>query len=115
MHSFNAAIHDGQLEEPSDETMEAQELKTLLYDEIYRLPTKCRQIFLFSRQEGMTYAEIANQLNISVKTVENQISIALKRLRKRLRDHNSTGKMLLVLIILLSLFGGTILENGILY
>ena len=113
--SFNAAVHDGQVEKPSHERMEAQELETALYDEIYQLPAKCRQIFLLSRQDGMTYAEIANQLNISVKTVENQISIALKRLRKRLADYNNTGKMVFVLIILLSLFGGTILENGILY
>lgn len=112
--SFSAAIHDGQTDNPSDEALEVEELKAELYDEIYNLPEKCRQIFLLSRQQGKTYNEIAEQLNISVKTVENQISIALKRLRRRLFEHNNPGHTLPLLLIFLTLFGGEALKNGIL-
>lgn len=111
--AFNSAIHDGQSENPVDEAMETAELEAELYDEIYKLPEKCREIFLLSRQDGKTYKEIAEQLNISVKTVENQISIALKRIRKRLFEFNKSGKILLLLLILLTLFGGKAAESGI--
>lgn len=45
------------------------------------LPAKRRQIFIMSREEGMSNAEIARKLNISPKTVENQITLALRQLR----------------------------------
>lgn len=46
------------------------------------LPTRCRQIFVLHREEGFTYQEIAELLEISVKTVENQMGKALQYLRK---------------------------------
>lgn len=46
------------------------------------LPPECRKIFILSRDEGLSYAEIADRLSISPKTVENQISKALKAVRK---------------------------------
>lgn len=51
---------------------------------IDHLPERCRLVFILNRQEGLTYAEIAGVLEISEKTVENQISHALKTLRKEL-------------------------------
>lgn len=48
---------------------------------INSLPDKCRQIFLMSRTEKMSNQAIADRLQLSIKTVEAQISIALKRLR----------------------------------
>ncbi len=56
-----------------------------LQDAIRRLPTRCRLIFTLSRQQDMTYAQIAHSLGISVKTVEVQMSRALQRLRLWLR------------------------------
>ncbi len=50
------------------------------------LPDECRKIFRMSRQEGMKYSEIAEKLNISVKTVETQISRALAKLKFELKD-----------------------------
>lgn len=50
------------------------------------LPEKRREIFRLSREEGLTYLQIAKQLNISVKTVENQMGFALKSLREQLRN-----------------------------
>jgi RNA polymerase sigma-70 factor (ECF subfamily) len=49
------------------------------------LPPKCKAIFLLSRQEGMKYQEIAEHLHISVKTVEKQMGIALRKLRSELK------------------------------
>jgi len=51
------------------------------------LPERCREIFRLSRIHGMNNREIARKLNISPNTVENQISIALKKLRMKLKDH----------------------------
>lgn len=51
------------------------------------LPEKCREIFVLSRFEEMTYREIAATLKISVKTVENQMITALKKLRVSLQDY----------------------------
>lgn len=51
------------------------------------LPEKCRQIFTMSKIEGLKYREIARQLEISENTVENQMAIALKKLREALKNH----------------------------
>lgn len=69
------------------EQMEATELQTLINKTIDALPAKCRIIFSMSRFEDMKYKEIAHELNISVKTVENQISKALKLLRLSIEPH----------------------------
>ena len=51
------------------------------------LPSKCRAIFALSRYEEMKYKEIAEHLEVSVKTVETQMSIALKRLKEYLEPY----------------------------
>jgi len=48
---------------------------------IEKLPEKCRIIFLLQRQEGLTYKEISEVLNISLSTVETQMGRALKKIR----------------------------------
>ena len=67
--------------------MEEAELADRINKAIQKLPEKCREIFLLCRFEELRYAEIAEKLNISVKTVEMQITIALKKLRKELSDY----------------------------
>jgi RNA polymerase sigma-70 factor (ECF subfamily) len=62
------------------ENLIAAEQEEMLMSAIDRLPQKCREIFLLSRMNRLSNRDIAMQLNISVKTVEGQISIALKRL-----------------------------------
>jgi len=64
--------------------IESMELEEKISEAIQSLPEKCRQIFELNRFEGLKYSEIAIQLNISVKTVENQMSKALKILRSKL-------------------------------
>jgi RNA polymerase sigma-70 factor (ECF subfamily) len=63
-----------------------QELEDNIKRAINTLPPQCRTIFTMSRFEEMRYAEIADKLKISVNTVENQISKALKILRSELKD-----------------------------
>jgi len=71
----------------SQENIEGMELKTHISKAIDQLPDKCRIIFAMSRYEEMTYKEIAASLDISVKTVENQISKALKLLKAELKPY----------------------------
>jgi RNA polymerase sigma-70 factor, ECF subfamily len=61
--------------------MERAELKTALESAINKLPEQCRLIFRMSRVEEMSHKAIAEQLELSPKTVENQIGKALKLLR----------------------------------
>lgn len=77
----------------SSEVMEAEELRATIYDEIQKLPPKCRAIFILSREEGLSYKEIAAQLEVSTKTVENQIGIALKRIRKRVNTYTKQNQL----------------------
>jgi RNA polymerase sigma-70 factor (ECF subfamily) len=60
---------------------EREELQKVVEDCLADLPKQCREIFELSRNENLTYNEIAQKLSISPKTVENQIGIALKKLR----------------------------------
>ncbi|NLN30628.1 MAG: sigma-70 family RNA polymerase sigma factor [Bacteroidales bacterium] len=55
-------------------------------DVLERLPARCGQIFCMNRFEGLKYAEIAEKLQISVKTVEADMSRALKEFRKALKE-----------------------------
>ncbi|MGM9738321.1 MAG: RNA polymerase sigma factor [Candidatus Cryptobacteroides sp.] len=72
---------EGYAEESSDEKYVARETELRISREVSMLPRKRRQIFIMSRVEGLPNAEIARRLDISVKTVENQITLALKQLR----------------------------------
>ena len=51
---------------------------------IQELPVKCREIFILCKYNEMTYGQVAELLNISPKTIENQMGIALKKLREKL-------------------------------
>ncbi|PTN09522.1 RNA polymerase sigma-70 factor (ECF subfamily) [Mangrovibacterium marinum] len=69
------------------QSLEAAELQDEINAAIAGLPSECRRIFLLSRESGLKYAEIAEELNISVKTVETQMSRALSCLRSSLKDY----------------------------
>jgi len=64
---------------------EEKELACQIKAAINTLPEKCREIFVLSRFSDMKYKEIASKLNISPKTVERQVSIALEKLRQTLK------------------------------
>jgi RNA polymerase sigma-70 factor (ECF subfamily) len=74
----------------SNNTMDkviGRELEEQIKNAIENLPQQCRLIFTLSRQSGFKYAEIAEHLEISVKTVENQMGKALKVLREKLKSY----------------------------
>lgn len=68
----------------ADEQLEADELSVAVTRAVNGLPERCRIIFQLSRYEEMSYREIAEQLGISIKTVENQMGKALRVLREEL-------------------------------
>jgi RNA polymerase sigma-70 factor (ECF subfamily) len=63
------------------------ELKEKIESAIAQLPEKCREIFILNRYENLKYQEIADKLQISVKTVESQISKALQHMRISLAEY----------------------------
>lgn len=63
-------------------------LKQFIDEQIELLPAKRKEIFIKSRYKGMTIAEIATEMNLSNKTIENQITEALRFLRTRLNNEN---------------------------
>ena len=67
--------------------LEGEELQSRIQHAIDELPPERKKVFLMSRFEELKYAEIAKKLEISVKTVETQMSKALKHLKSRLADY----------------------------
>ncbi len=92
-------LDKGETFEKPSTSMEFNELEALIHSTIEVLPEQCRRIFKMSRQEGLTNQEIAENLAISKRTVETQISKALKRLREELGKHH-----LLTPVVLTALF-----------
>ena len=64
----------------------ARELNTVLADAIARLPPRCREVFLLVREQRLSYAEVAELLKITPKTVEIHMNHALGALRRRLAE-----------------------------
>jgi len=64
------------------------ELHAVIQRTIDKLPARCRAVFVLSRFEGMSYQEISRALDISPKTVENQISKALLLLRSAVQNYD---------------------------
>jgi len=75
----------------------ADNLQQQIDEAIDSLPERCRLVFVLSRFEEMSYQQIADQLGISIKTVENQISKALKSLRIALAEHLPVGVLWMIL------------------
>ena len=65
---------------------ETNRLMTLVQNEIEQLPPKCKETFLLSKQDGLTYVEIAEYQNVSVNTVEKQMVKAFSILRKKMKE-----------------------------
>ncbi|QEM09355.1 RNA polymerase sigma-70 factor [Mucilaginibacter rubeus] len=95
-HLDELAFTSTETEDTTIQWLEEKELRERLDHGINQLPGKCRIVFLLSRDENKTYAEIASELGISQKTVEAHMSKALSSLRQ------SLGVSLPILILLLS-------------
>ena len=77
------------LKENEDTSIEAEELNRLIEEAVMALPDKCREVFTKSRVENLSNQEIAEKMQVSVKTVEAQITKALKRIKEYLGDSYS--------------------------
>lgn len=82
-HQHNATLEHNS----TSESLIASELDAIAQNAINNLPPQCQNVFKLSRFENLSYAEIAEQMGISVKTVENHMIKALKVLREKLKDY----------------------------
>lgn len=76
-----------QQSEPATETTFHNELQSQIQAAIESLPEQCRLVFKLSRFEELKYSEIAEELGISVKTVENHMGKALRIMKEKLKDY----------------------------
>jgi len=73
-----------------------EQLMTMVMNTIEQLPPKCQETFLLNKKEGLTYIEIAEFQNVSVNTVEKQMSKAIRIVREKLQDKVKTVLFLLL-------------------
>lgn len=92
------SFYDQQIENASDD-----ETISKLRKALQQLPEQCRNILMMSRYENKRNAEIAKEMNLSIRTVENQLYIGIKKLRDIMSNCGELG-IIIVLIILLSYF-----------
>ena len=83
--------------EQEDSLIDADEFRKILDSAISHLAPKCREIFILSKKKELSNREIAEHLGISVKTVENQMTIALKKLREQLLPFR--GKIFILFLL----------------
>ncbi len=81
VHYMEESAEDKYFHKNTDDVQER------ILDEVNNLPPRCSEIFKLSRYEGLKYQEIAEHLNISVKTVEVQMGKALRVLREKFKDY----------------------------
>lgn len=85
----------------AEQFMENNELRQLIEEAIDKLPEKSRQIYQLAWEENLSYKEIAQQLGITPKTVENHVGIALRKLRESLKPYYKQIFMLWVIQFLM--------------
>lgn len=85
IHKYTASEDDlADVPDVSDDDIDTSERDARLWRAIDSLPDRCREIFLMSKRDGMSNEEIATELDISIKTVKNQMTKAYERLRAEL-------------------------------
>ncbi|MEM9822673.1 MAG: RNA polymerase sigma-70 factor [Bacteroidota bacterium] len=83
----------------ADLNLEASDLQQIIQQTIDALPEKCRIVFTLCRLEGLSHKAIAEQLGISPKTVENQMTKALRILRDAVKPYLSEGMLLFLYLL----------------
>lgn len=83
------------------ETVDANQLKSIIHTAINILPEKRQQIYRLSREQGLTHQQISDELGISINTVKNQLGIALKAIQEYIS--RETGLTILTVMLILSL------------
>ena len=90
-------MKQGEEDRSGSRSVTYRELEAKLESSLKELPEQCRTVFQMSRFEGLKYREIADRLNVSVKTIEKQMGKALKILRVQLAEHLPASLILLLL------------------
>ncbi|HWB25878.1 MAG TPA: RNA polymerase sigma-70 factor [Chitinophagaceae bacterium] len=85
-YKLYAVKREQDVAQPASGKVAAAELEKEIRDALNELPEQCRTVFQLSRFQQLKYRQIAEELGISVKTVENQMGKALKFLRLRLAE-----------------------------
>jgi RNA polymerase sigma-70 factor (family 1) len=80
----NASAREEPMHEPADSNIRQEELQKNLQRVLAEMPEKCREVFLLNRMDNLTYNEIAERLNLSVKAIEKRMHEALLFVRERL-------------------------------
>lgn len=75
----------------TEQSIEFRNIEGLANQLIHEMPEKRKEIFKLSREQGFSNKEIAEKMGISIKTVENQMTSALKYLREKLGKHDVLG------------------------
>ncbi len=101
---YHAEIGDSSLQVQSDDDssqkLEYNELQGKIEEIVLALPDRCREVFQLSRYEGKSHKEIASILEISTKTIENQMTKALRTLREGLKSAGLMGLMIIIINLL---------------
>ncbi len=90
-------LNDEMIQTPFHDLIEEAELDEKINKAINDLPEKCREVFVACRLEGLKYAQIAEKLNISVRTVEMQMGIAIKKMRHLLTEYQMIDLLIFIL------------------
>ncbi|MDR3060834.1 MAG: sigma-70 family RNA polymerase sigma factor, partial [Dysgonamonadaceae bacterium] len=85
--SWELSIRITSLKACEPEEVFSEEIKYIVQKTLSGLPSKTREVFRLSREQSLTYKEIADRMGISVKVVEFHISKAIKILRVSLKDY----------------------------
>lgn len=91
-------LTDDESYDNDDNNITAQEFIQKALEE---LSPKCKLIFMMSRFDNMTYKEIADKLNLSVKTVENQMGKAIRIMREYIKTHKLPQALFLIIVAFL--------------
>ena len=89
LHYVQSILSEVSNNQTDDDSFTEINLAEKIEESIQSLPTKRREIFRLNREEGLKYREIAEKLNISIKTVETQMGLAIKTLRDKLKSYNT--------------------------
>jgi RNA polymerase sigma-70 factor (ECF subfamily) len=66
--------------------MVSREIAVSINNAVNSLPPKCKMVFMLVKEDGLKYKEVADILNLSIKTVDAQMVIAINRIRKSLKE-----------------------------
>lgn len=86
---------------PADYRLATKESECMYERTVGKLSPQCREVFVLSREQGMTYQQIAREMNLSINTVKSYMATALKGIRATLQ--HQTDHILIYIILLLTI------------